>query len=123
MEIIDSRYRNFEFQLPDVVADDCSSSAFVVGALRPPTEVDVADLTMQLEVDGEVAERGSSAEIYGHPVESLIELCRMLDARGRHLPAGSVVLAGAATRAIPLVAGRTYRLLVAGLGSATVTAA
>lgn len=121
MEIIDSRYRNFEFRLPDVVADDCSSSAFVLGpAVRPARAVDVADLRMELEVDGAVAEAGSSREIYGHPVESVVELCRMLGARGRTLPAGSVVLAGAATAAIPLAPGHTYRVVVHGLGAATV---
>lgn len=121
MEVIDSRYLNFEFQLPDVVADNTSGSGFVVGALRPPRSVDLADLRMTLSVDGEVVETGSSKEILGHPAESVAELCRMLHARGRHLPAGSVVLAGAATKAILLQPGRRYRLDVDGLGSTELT--
>ncbi len=31
MEIIDSRYRDFKFALPDVIADNSSSSGFVIG--------------------------------------------------------------------------------------------
>ena len=32
LEIIDSRYENFKFTLPDVVADNASSTRFVLGS-------------------------------------------------------------------------------------------
>ena len=124
MEIIDSRYRNFEFKLPDVVADNTSGSGYVVSrTLSPPRLCDLGDLKMELCVDGAVVESGSSREILGHPAESVAELCRMLHARGRSLPAGSVVLAGAATKAIMLEPGRTYQLKVERLGAVSVTVA
>ena len=39
LEIIDSRYRDFKFTLPEVIADNASSSGFVVGrgAIRTRT--------------------------------------------------------------------------------------
>ena len=40
MEVIDSRYENFKFALPDVVADNTSSSGLVIGSWRSP-EIDI----------------------------------------------------------------------------------
>lgn len=124
MEIIDSRYRNFNFQLPDVVADNCSGSAFVVGKWSRATSEDferIGNLGMVLAVDGRADQFGSSAAIYGHPAESLAELCRMLDARGQGLRAGDLVLAGASTQAIPLEAGHRYELAVQDLGAVAIS--
>ena len=57
MEIIDCRYRNFKFALPDVIADNASSSGFVVGAWSRP-DADVSNLGIVMEVDGRpVADR------------------------------------------------------------------
>jgi 2-oxo-3-hexenedioate decarboxylase len=107
LEIIDSRYENYDFQLPDVLADNCSSSGYVEGRkLVPPSELrDIENLGIVLEVNGAPAQFGSSAAILGHPGRSLAALVKLLHKRGRSLPAGSLVLAGGATAAIPLVAG------------------
>lgn len=120
MEIIDSRFKNFNFTLPDVVADNCSSSGFVLGpVIRKPHEVDLGNLGMILEVNGKPVQFGSSSAIYGHPAQSLAELCHMLDARGLYLKAGSIVLAGAATAAISLDPGTTVSTSVQDLGKVT----
>jgi len=123
MEIIDSRYRNFNFTLPDVIADNCSSSGFVLGeVIRSPSEVDLGNLGMMMEISGKGSQFGSSAAIYGHPAESLAELCRMLHARGLPgLKAGMIVLAGGATEAVMLEAGDRVSLSVQGLGTVSVT--
>lgn len=118
LEIIDSRYENFEFQLPDVVADNGSSSGFVLGGkLRKPGAVDLANLGILVEVNGQPRLFGSSAAILGHPGRSLTALAALLDESGRSLPPGSVVLAGAATAAIPLEAGAWVRASFQGLGT------
>lgn len=121
LEIIDSRYQNFEFQLPDVVADNGSSSGFVLGSrLRKPRVLDLANLGIVVEGNGRPQIFGSSAAILGHPGRSLASLVALLDEEGKTLPAGSVVLAGAATAAIPLVAGAWVRASFQGLGDVEV---
>lgn len=117
MEIIDSRYRNFNFTLPDVIADNCSSSAFILGeTIRKPAEVDLGNLGMVMEVNGKPVQFGSSAAIYGHPASSLAELCSMLAEQDQGLRAGDIVLAGAATAAISLEPGQEIKTLVQDLG-------
>ncbi len=121
-EIIDSRYENFKFALPDVVADNSSSSSFFVGDWHlPDTPVD--NLGIVLDVDGRPAEMGSSAAILGNPVRSLVEATRMVTAAGLTLEAGWVVLAGGATAAVHLEVGHSYRVTVETLGAVQFTVA
>lgn len=123
LEIIDSRYREFKFTLPAVVADNCSSCAFVLGAeLSPPETADLGRLPIELSVNGKTVQAGTSDAIYGHPGLALAELAAMLHARGRYVEAGSIVLAGAATAAVRLEAGET-RATVRSLGEVSVRAA
>jgi 2-oxo-3-hexenedioate decarboxylase len=117
LEIIDSRYRDFRFSLPDVIADNTSASAFVVGDWQPVP--DIADLAVRLVVDGTDAENGSTAAILGHPLRALTELVDLAARYGIALRAGDVILAGAATAAVPFGANRV-EAHVDGLGSATV---
>jgi len=123
MEILDSRYVDFKyFSLPDVVADNSSSSMFVLGTTeRPPRELDLARLQMSMEVNGEQVQSALSSAISGDPLLSVVQLCELLDARGESLPAGSIVLAGAATAALMLKPGDQVRLTVDGLGSVSVS--
>lgn len=124
LEIIDSRYENYDFQLPDVVADNCSSAAFVRGssARRPAQVAGMANLGILLEVNGRPSQFGSSAAILGDPARSLAELVALLDAQGESLPAGSVVLAGGATAAVSLAKGDHVRATFEGLGAVEFTA-
>jgi 2-oxo-3-hexenedioate decarboxylase len=117
LEILDSRYRDFKyFSLPDVVADNASSSHFVLADVwTPPQGLDLAELEMAMSVDGVVRQRAKGSAISGDPWLSVVQLCALLDERGRSLPPDSVVLAGAATVAEPLRVGQTVSLTVGAL--------
>ena len=119
LEILDSRFVGFKyFSLPDVVADNCSSWRFVLGPLHPPRAT--AGLRMRMSIDGRIAQEADSNSISGNPLESLVQLVGML---GRPLPAGSIVLAGAATVAEPLRPGVVVSLEVESLGEVSLRAA
>ena len=117
LEIIDSRYENFKFSLTDVVADNSSSSAFVVGSWSSPA-VDFSNLGMILEIDGVAKQIGSSAAILGAPIRSLVAAARLAEAAGEPLGAGDIVMAGGATAAEALSLGQHDRVSVQKLGSA-----
>ena len=117
LELIDSRYRDFKFSLPDVVADNCSAAAIVVGPWTDPAAVNLANLGLVLEVDGEVAQLGSTAAILGHPVRSLVAAARLMGAAGERLEAGDLLMAGGATEAVALRPGSQVRLEMERLGS------
>lgn len=118
IEIIDSRYANFKFTHAEVVADNCSSSGFVVGPWSDPA-TDIANLGMILSVDGRPKHFASSAALLGHPIRSLVSAARLVaryGAIGGELAAGSIVLAGAGTPAVVVAPGAYVSLEVERLG-------
>jgi 2-oxo-3-hexenedioate decarboxylase len=104
LEIIDSRYEDFKFALGDVVADNSSSSGFVVGQWHAPT-TDVSNLGILLKFDGRPVQIGSTAAILGNPIRSLVAAARMVARWGEKLEPGMIVLAGGATAAAHLAPG------------------
>jgi len=115
VEIIDSRYQNFKFALPDVVADNSSSSAFFLGPWNS-RETDVSNLGLTMEVNGRAVQIGSTAAILGHPLRSLVAAARLAARAGERLEAGDIVLAGGATAAHPLSVGEYVRATFQTLG-------
>ncbi|MGH8702077.1 MAG: 2-keto-4-pentenoate hydratase [Burkholderiales bacterium] len=104
MEIIDSRYRNFKFTLEDVVADNCSSAGLVVGAWSRHFD-GLANAGVRMQFDGRDVQVGSTAAILGHPLRSVVQASRLLHGARMSLPAGSLIMAGAATAAEALRPG------------------
>lgn len=116
MELIDSRYRDFRFNLADVVADNCSSAGLVLGPWRR-CELDLDNRGVLLELDGRPVQIGSTSAILGHPLRALTTAARLAEAVGLELQPGWIVLAGAATAAEALRPGVHVRTVIEGLGS------
>ena len=118
IEVIDSRYRDFKFDLKSVVADNTSASRFVVGGqpLRP-NELDLRTVGVVLEKNGEPVALGAGAAVLGHPAAAIAMLANHLGARGQEIPAGSVILSGGITEAVAVAAGDNVCLRVQGMGS------
>ncbi|WP_414718808.1 2-keto-4-pentenoate hydratase [Undibacterium sp.] len=115
MEIIDSRYRNFKFTLEDVVADNCSSAGVVVGAFNR----NVGDLTNRgvvVRFNGRPVLIGSTGAILGNPLRSVVQAAQLAYQAGISIPAGSLIMAGAATAAEALIPGAHVSTEIGGLG-------
>jgi 2-oxo-3-hexenedioate decarboxylase len=118
LEVIDSRYRDFKFDLPSVVADNCSSSRFAVGGrMLRPGGLDLATLGVVLERNGETVALAAGAAVLGHPAAAVAALANHLGARGEHLPAGALVLSGGVTEAVPVEPGDHVAVHVQHLGT------
>jgi 2-oxo-3-hexenedioate decarboxylase len=117
-EIIDSRYTGFRFRLTDVVADNTSAAGFLVGPFAPLTNPgDLSEVQCTVTVDERLVHSATGAAILGHPLNAIVWLSEHLARHGQTLPAGSVVLAGALTDAVPLVAGSHYTIEMGALGA------
>jgi 2-oxo-3-hexenedioate decarboxylase len=123
LEVLDSRYTEFKyFSMEDVIADNSSSSHFIVGTwITDLKKMDLLNLKMDMYVDDKLAHTGNSKDISGDPVMSVVDLCKMLGARGKTLAAGSIVLAGAATPAVALKENMKVKLLVEGFSAINVS--
>ncbi|MFN7684172.1 MAG: 2-keto-4-pentenoate hydratase [Oligoflexia bacterium] len=105
IEVLDSRFVGFKyFSLRDVIADNASSSQFLIGRamLRPSHWRDLERMRLSFKVNGRLMHQAQATEISGSPIRSLMDLGRLVQARGITVPAGSWVLLGAATPAVGL---------------------
>lgn len=118
VEIIDSRYKDFKFDLKSVIADNTSSARFVTGGRpRPPMDIDLRTQGVVVEKNGEVVELGAGAAVLGHPAMSVAMLANMLGAKGEHIPAGSFIMTGGITAAVAVAAGDSVLVRYQDLGS------
>lgn len=106
VEVIDSRFSGFKFDLPSVVADNGSSARFVGGGrARRPQDIDLRTLGVVMEKNGEIVAAAASAAVLGHPADAVAMLVNILAEQGETLPAGSFVMSGGITEAIAVRAG------------------
>lgn len=120
MEIIDSRFRNFKFNLEDVVADNCSSAGVVLGEFSPDLR-NLVNRGVTMRFNGRPVALGSTGAILGNPLRSVVQASRLASAAGLTLPAGSLIMAGAATAAEALAPGLHVSVDIGGLGRAEFT--
>ena len=105
LDILDSRFAGYSFTLADVVADNCSAGAFLVGNPVPLGSFDLALVGCVFEKNGELVGTAAGAAVLGHPAAAVAWFVRKLAERGEGLPAGSLVLPGALTGAVPIGPG------------------
>lgn len=118
IEVIDSRYRDFKFDLKSVIADNTSAVRFVVGGQPLPVDrVDLRTVGIVLEKNGQPVAFGAGAAVLGHPAAAIAMLANHLGARGGEIPAGSLILSGGITEAVAVAAGDSVALRVQGMGS------
>ena len=121
IEVIDSRYRDFKFDLKSVVADNTSSARFAVGSTAAPVQdLDLRTLGVVMEINGEIRAIGAGAAVLGHPAASVAMLANFLAERGQAIPAGTLILTGGVTEAVAVQPGDHVSLRIQHLGSCSI---
>lgn len=117
-EVIDSRIIDWQIKLPDTVADNGSSSRFVLGAEKHrPSHEALQNLETVLELDGRIVETGNTNAILGHPANGIVWLGNTLAEYGIVLEAGHIVLPGTCIRCHRIGGHRTARASIEKLGA------
>ena len=118
IEVIDSRYRDFKFDLKSVIADNTSSSRFVIGGnMRKLDELDLRTLGVVLEINGEVKSMAAGAAVLGNPLVAIAMMANELGKRGQEIPAGTFIMTGGVTEAITVNPGDNVNVRFQDLGS------
>jgi len=118
IEVIDSRFKDFKFDIQSVIADNTSAARYVVGgAPRRPDGLDLRVLGVVMERNGEVVGTAAGAAVMGHPAASVVALVRWLADSGQALLAGSLVMTGGVTEAVSVHAGDHVTARVQNLGT------
>lgn len=117
IDVLDSRYAGYTFTLPAVIADNTSSARYALGTPVSPDGLDLRLLGCVFEVNGELKATAAGAAVLDHPAAAVAWFVRSLHERGRHLPAGTVVLSGALTAAVAVSPGDVVHVSVDRLGT------
>lgn len=121
IEVIDSRYHDFRFDLPSVIADNGSAARYVTGGWpRDPRDVDLRTTGVVVRKNGEVQATAAGAAVLDHPLNALALLLDHLASLGETLPAGSFVMTGGITEAIPVARGDSVVAQFQDMGSVTI---
>ncbi|HEY6262419.1 MAG TPA: fumarylacetoacetate hydrolase family protein [Nitrospiraceae bacterium] len=107
--------------LGNVLADNGGARLVVVGSETVQANVvDLAALRVRLLRNGQLVGEGSTANVLGNPVKAMAWLCKRLNAEGRHLQAGQIVMTGSCMDAIAASTGDVVAAEFDGLGSVSV---
>jgi 2-oxo-3-hexenedioate decarboxylase len=124
VDVLDSRYADFRFTLPDVIADNASAGLFLIGprALTPAEAGDLRTIGCVLRVGGDVVATAAGAATMGHPAAAVAWLANRLAGTGRKLTAGMLIFSGGLTEPVPLRPGVPVTAELDGLGAIEVYA-
>ncbi len=118
LEIIDSRITEWKIRLADTVADNGSSSLFVVGStMVSASETDLGSEAVSFERSGEVVGSGTGADVFGHPAKAAAWLVNALGGFGITVEKGALVLSGSITTAVAARPGDRFRATFSSIGT------
>lgn len=122
LEVIDSRYENFNFDLKSVIADNTSAAGWVLGEPVPYAPgMDLAHCGIVLRLNGKIVSTVAGSAVLGHPALPVAMLANLIARDGREIPAGALILTGGASAAVAVKAGDKVDLAIQGLGSLSVS--
>ncbi|OLO26682.1 4-oxalocrotonate decarboxylase [Alkalihalophilus pseudofirmus] len=118
VEIIDSRFQGFSFTLADAVADNSSSSRFIIGdRFYAPEKFDLKLMGMVFKKNGEIISTGAGAAVMGHPARAIAWLANKLYKVGQSIQPGEVVLSGSLSGAEKIEPGDHFSASFDGIGT------
>jgi len=85
--------------------------------MAKPEDLDLKNLGVVMEVNGEVVQLGAGAAVLGHPASSVAMLANMLGERGEEIPAGTFIMIGAITAAVQVNKGDSFCVRYQDLGT------
>lgn len=117
LEIVDSRIKDWKIRAADTIADNGSSSRFVLSGKKTRLdEVDLPYCGMALWKNGEVELTAAGSAVMGNPLHAVVFLANLLGHHGKKLEAGQVILSGSLGGMVKVAAGDWYRCEILRLG-------
>ena len=122
IEIVDDRYRNFrDLDVWTLAADDFFNAGGVLGnPINPIHDLEVAEITGRMAVNGREVGRGQGRDILGHPLDALAWLANLKSGQRQGLNAGAFVFLGSVVETYWPEPGDAIEVAFEGLSAARV---
>ena len=119
IELIDSRIEDWNIRFEDTIADNGSSAGAILGATKTKLAdiEDISTVQMKAYKNGELFDEATSAAVLGNPLKAVVWLANAIHEYGITIQAGTFVLSGAVSKAVPFVAGDQFEADFGPLGS------
>lgn len=122
IEIVGSRIAAWDIKLVDTIADNASSSLFVLGSTpKKLSQFDIGACRMKMTLRDETVSAGAGFACLGNPLNAAVWLADTMVRLGRPLQAGDILMTGALGPMVMVNAGDTFRAEIEGLGSVSTT--
>jgi 2-keto-4-pentenoate hydratase len=117
IEIVGSRIANWDIRITDTVADNASSSHFVLGQQKVQVrDLDLVGCRMWTSRAGKEISSGTGGACLGNPLNAAVWLADTMAKVGRPLGAGDVVMTGALGPMVAVAPGDSVLVEIEGLG-------
>ena len=117
LEVVDTRYHNYQFTLIDNIADSSSSARFITGQpMHLSKLISLAEVSVDLSCSDKHLASGLAADCMGNPLHALIWLSNRLIAEGDYLKAGQIIMTGGLTKAQATHKGDLFKAEFKNLG-------
>lgn len=117
-EVIDSRYKDFDFTLVDVIADNTSAAGAIFSDRKiKPEEIDWKKEKSRIFVNNKLVETGNGEAVLGHPLEAIVYLAKHLAKEGKKIKAGVPIMTGGMSAAVLVKPGDLVEVCYSTLGT------
>jgi 2-keto-4-pentenoate hydratase len=117
IEVVGSRVADWNIKISDTIADNASSSHFVIGSKKVALEgFDLEECAMTLHSNDELKSSGLGKDCLGSPLNALLWLAIKMAHLGRPLKKGDIILSGALGPMVAVSQGDQLVADIAGLG-------
>lgn len=117
-EIVDTRFKDYEFTICDTVADSASYGKIITDNKIVPLEsLDLTNIGLSVYKNGKLVKTATSAEVMGNPVNSVVWLANKMIELGQYLKKGDIILSGSFTPVFELERGDYFEARFAGIGN------
>lgn len=117
IEIVGSRIKDWNIKITDTIADNASSSHFILGGEKLSIQdIDLKNSKMQLFVNEQLVSEGDGTSCMGNPLNSVVWLANKMSALGNPLKKGEIILSGALGPMVNLNPSDKVKATIEGLG-------
>ena len=110
-EIADTRCIEKPKKAQDIIADSSGAAMVMLGGQFTPIDgIDLRQVGLILEKDGEVVSTAAAVNVLGNPVQPIVDLVNKLAEYDIGLSAGEFIISGTPHPAVPPEAGSCYRV-------------